>query len=414
MFRNAHTFLEQHQRTVRMSDSKISRVNWSEALLLFAPLALTAIRRSSTLLLTFAAFITLIKERQNLGKYWRAARIDPALIIGFVVLCGWAGISLLWSPLPGRGLKQLAFDFVLPLLSGLVLLVVPAQPRSSRSPIWFGLALALAGGIVALQLVFQFRLEALLNVKERALEAWRFNMVLVTFALFLPAFVMITRRAPLPACAAIATIMAAILLSQSATAKVAALIALFTFVAASLLPRRLSLFLFAGTLFGLLAVQPWQGQLVERGFEAAGKKEVLFLSAQERIVIWQATGAVALNAMPWGTGMGSSDAVVNTPFATAMPPELAVGLKQTHAHNAFLNIMMELGLPGLLGLAAIAFGVVRTLARLPKVLFVPAMMLGAQIIIVDLISHGAWQAWWFTAMMLGLLAIKQYRPDTAA
>ena len=128
-------------------------------------------------------------------------------------------------------------------------------------------------------------------------------------------------------------------------------------------------------------------------------------------MIWKASGAMALHALPWGTGMGSSDAVSETPFAKAMPPDLSVGLRQTHAHDAFLNVLMELGLPGLIGMGLVAFGVLRSAARMPKSAYAPAMALLAQVVIVDLISHGAWQAWWFTAIMLGVLALRTWTPD---
>jgi hypothetical protein len=71
---------------------------------------------------------------------------------------------------------------------------------------------------------------------------------------------------------------------------------------------------------------------------------------------------------------------------------------------------MELGVSAWTALVLIAFGVLRTLSRLPDALYAPVMALVAQIITVDLISHGAWQAWWFTAIMLEILALRQYAP----
>jgi hypothetical protein len=71
---------------------------------------------------------------------------------------------------------------------------------------------------------------------------------------------------------------------------------------------------------------------------------------------------------------------------------------------------MELGAPSWISLVLIAFGLLRILSRLPDVLFAPSMALLAQVTAVDLISHGAWQAWWFTAIMLGILALRQYAP----
>ena len=380
-------------------------------LLAFAPLAMAFVRRSSPLLLAATALASIVSARGQIREHWRAARFDPALLAGLGLLAFWAAVTLLWSPLPIRGLKQLAFDFLLPVAAGLVLLAQPRRPQSDRSLAWLLVPLALAGALVAAQLFFQLRIEAFFNAKERHNELWRFNMIVVTLALFLPALMMAMRRVPLMAASTALLIILAVTLSQSASAKMAVIAGLFAYALFRALPRRLSLSMTGVMLFALLAVQPWQGRLIEQGFAAAGKTDILFPSAKERIVIWKASGAMALHALPWGTGMGSSDAVSETPFAKAMPPDLSVGLRQTHAHDAFLNVLIELGLPGLIGMGLVAFGVLRSAARMPKSVYAPAMALLAQVVIVDLISHGAWQAWWFTAIMLGVLALRTWTPE---
>ena len=58
-------------------------------------------------------------------------------------------------------------------------------------------------------------------------------------------------------------------------------------------------------------------------------------------------------------------------------------------------------------MALIAFGLLRSIARLPEAMLAPALALLAQVVAVDLISHGAWQAWWFTAIMLSVLALRR-------
>lgn len=394
-------------------DFRIASQTWTRALLLLVPLVMAIARRASTLMLVVAAVATFIQNRKKIGQQWRAAAFDPALLAGLAILILWGGVSLFWSPLPTRGLKQLVFDFTIPVACGLWLLSATQSAPSLKATRWFALGVTTAAIGVALQLHFQFRIEALFNSSEQPGEAWRFNMVVVTYALFAPALLLIFRREPLAAGLALLAIVGASILSQSATSKTALIAGVFAYAFVRLLPRQLSLALFGVTLVGLLAIQPWQGRLFDQSLQATIQTERLFQSAKERIVIWQATGAVTLDALPWGTGMGSSDVVSERPFAKTLPPELWVGLRQTHAHNAFLNVLMELGLPGLIGMALIAFGLLRTLARLPHSLYAPSMALAAQVIMVDLVSHGAWQAWWFTAIMLGILALKQYAPANA-
>ncbi|MBS7804521.1 O-antigen ligase family protein [Rhizobiales bacterium TNE-4] len=391
-------------------DFKTAPHNWTRALLVLAPLAIAGARRSSTLLLAATAAATLFKTRKSALQQWRASGFDPVLLAGLAVLILWGCVSLLWSPLPARGLKQLAFDFATPLVCGLWLLSVPGSLATQKTICWFALSVAFAATLVALQLHFQFRIEAVFNAAEHHREAWRFNMVVVTYALLIPASLLILKRAPFAAGLSIVAIVGASILSQSATSKTALIAGVFAYALVLLLPRKLSLSLFGLALLGLLVLQPVQGQFIERSLQATIQTERLFQSAKERIVIWKATGAVAIDALPWGTGIGSSDAVSERPFAKTLPPDLWIGLRQTHAHNAFLNVLMELGLPGLIGMALIAFGLLRTLARLPHSLYAPSMALAAQVITVDLVSHGAWQAWWLTAIMLGILALKQYAP----
>jgi hypothetical protein len=381
-----------------------------DGLLILAPLSVSLVRRASTPLIATAALVMLIRNRNNFGQQLRTSNIDKVALSGLLLLFGYSVISLVWTPLPLRGAKQLVFDFILPCASGFVLLV--AQDRNaSRTNAWFFCgALLISGLLVAGQLHFKFRIETLFNPKEHYGELWRFNMVVVTLGLMMPALLIIARREPLLAIPSLAAITLSVALSQSATAKMMLMIGFAVFIVTSMLPRRFTLSLFGATLFILLTIQPWQGVLVEQALRAAGQYDTLFLSAKERIVIWQATGEIALHALPWGTGMGSSDAVSKLPYAQTMLPELWVGLRQTHAHDAFLNVWMELGLPGVLMLLWIAFGILRTMSRLPGTLYAPAMALAAQVVTVDLISHGAWQAWWFTAIMLGILALKNYAP----
>jgi hypothetical protein len=59
----------------------------------------------------------------------------------------------------------------------------------------------------------------------------------------------------------------------------------------------------------------------------------------------------------------------------------------------------------------VVFGLLRMASRLPTLIYAPAMSLLVQVVVIDLISHGAWQAWWFTAIMLGVLALRTWASD---
>jgi O-antigen ligase len=281
---------------------------------------------------------------------------------------------------------------------------MPAARKETR---WFALGLTFAAALVMAQLYFKFRIEVLLGDPEKHGEAWRFNMVVVTYALFVPALLAIVSREPVVVAVSLISIGVAIMLSQSATSKIALATAIIVYTIARLLPRKLTLAIFGFAILSLLAFQPWQGYLVDQALKVTNTYASLFSSGKERIVIWQATGEMTLRGLPWGFGVGSSDVVSETSIAKSLPPDVWVGLRQTHAHNAFLNVMLELGLPGLVGMLLIAVGLIRSLSRLSETVYAPSLALSAEVIVVDLISHGAWQAWWITGIMIAISALKQ-------
>ena len=387
---------------------------WARLCLLLTPLMMGLIRRSSTILLVATTAVTLVQHRKNIASQWRSASFDKLLVIGILLLTAWAATTLAWSALPARGFKQLFFDFLLPVLCGFWLLTLPNGQNHVQSTRWFALGLTAAAIIVTIQLYTQFRIEAAFSSLDELHIRSRFNMALVTYALFLPTLFSILKYNHLTTSAALAAILCTTMISHSASAKLALFVGATIYILASVIPRKISLSIFGVILFSVLFIQPWQGELVNQAFEQTGQYELLFESAKERITIWKASGIVTLNALPWGSGMGSSDAVSETVFAKGMDAHLKTGLYQTHAHNVFLNVWMELGIPGLIGMIIISIGILRSLARVPNTSYAASMALASQIVVVSLVSHGAWQAWWFTAIMLGILALKQYAPQTTS
>jgi O-antigen ligase len=63
-----------------------------------------------------------------------------------------------------------------------------------------------------------------------------------------------------------------------------------------------------------------------------------------RVYLNQTTAKVAMDYMPFGSGLGSYRVV----FDAAEDPNLVTSTRSTHAHNDYLEIALELGLPGVL------------------------------------------------------------------
>src|SRR5262249_28001349 len=75
-----------------------------------------------------------------------------------------------------------------------------------------------------------------------------------------------------------------------------------------------------------------------------------------RTLTWKGTTEMAMHNPMIGTGIGS--------FSTAYPPFAQVGFTE-HAHNSYLQIAAESGIPGLVFLVAAVFGVLNIGLRRP-------------------------------------------------
>ncbi len=122
-------------------------------------------------------------------------------------------------------------------------------------------------------------------------------------------------------------------------------------------------------------------------------------SGATRIGIWQETIKLIQQNPIFGYGndamlyLTNNEMIKNSLFRAG---ELKVG----HPHNAFLQIWLEYGLVGAALCSILLTLISLRIAKLSNQLRAIAITLFATIIVVSMVSHGAWQSWWLGSIIL--------------
>lgn len=195
--------------------------------------------------------------------------------------------------------------------------------------------------------------------------------------------------------------------------------------AAALARPRLALGIVAAITIGALALVPFAALAIPADAVLDGTAGPLPASWAQRLVAWRAASERALiDCFPWGCGadyarawrgLGEMIAVPNSPIAVPAMP--------LHPHNAFIQIWLELGLPGVIALSVAAAALFRALARLQSDAATSAAICGviAAAFFSVMLEASIWQAWRLAVFALaafgGAVSYKlgrQGRPTTLA
>lgn len=202
---------------------------------------------------------------------------------------------------------------------------------------------------------------------------------------------------------------AVLLLLPGESAKIAVVAAALAGGAALLAPRLAPRLLGAGLALAILLMPLVLGPVLARGVPAGG----IAPSAAHRLLIWDFAATRIAERPALGWGMEGSRAV---PGRDANPSPEALGrfglsnpaasrweLLPLHPHNGALQLWLELGLPGALSGAALAFllGLAAARAARPAVA-TAALAAGA---VTAMLSFGAWQEWWVGAELMAAAAL---------
>lgn len=122
-----------------------------------------------------------------------------------------------------------------------------------------------------------------------------------------------------------------------------------------------------------------------------------------RVAIWQSAGAHILDGLPFGFGADYCRAWKETaPMVDVPGAAVPLSLMPLHPHNMFLQIWLELGLPGVASLALFIHCGMRALRRAKPPTAIMAGIIGALAAILTsiLVEGSLWQVWRVAAMAL--------------
>ena len=206
---------------------------------------------------------------------------------------------------------------------------------------------------------------------------------------------------------ALAAIVAAAALMLSASALMAALVALVIYVIARFAPRCTAGAMMVGIVVIGVAI-PLATPSYDTVLSLHAEAPWIKYSGIHRLLIWRFAADRVAERPLLGWGMDSSRAMPGgkTDFNDILPtlhyPSGAEALP-LHPHDAALQWQLELGIPGLLlGLAIVVFILYRIGWRdeLPTHERAAALALCGSAHIVALLSFGVWQAWWQSTLWL--------------
>ncbi len=362
------------------------------------PILMVPSNRSSPACLVAAAAcclasVVLAGRFAQFADKLKALFLTPeAVVAGLFVV--WCAVSIGWSPAPRP--SWFAFgEVLLPVLAALVLVAGLGKP-----PTWFA-TLALVGLAITLcGLAFELRdglvLRKLFSGREFAFTLNR--PMVVALLVSIPLLEMLRRAGRNWRAAAIFVLLTIVIaMTASHSSKLGMLAALLALVATSFMPK-LSLRLGLVVILVLLAMAPRVGNIARAILPAHTLDTVEEGHPRERVIIWETFGEVAMLRPFRGIGFNASPNAGNSSVEQEVTPERREVLKWGHPHNVFLQIWAELGL---VGVVLTAIGIVllfRRLATIPPAVLPYRLAAVAAIASIGVVSHGAWQGWWFAAI----------------
>lgn len=364
------------------------------------PLAMVPSSKSSPLLLGIAAALAFAACAAAGSLRLAGIRAAIALASPFgitaLLLLGLMVAGIPFAHAPATSAEQFAqFAAVIGIGAVLALLFPEIAPR--RRAILFTAGALLSAALIYVDLKTGLWLRTITGGR---VQTYSYNRGLVTLVVLvwpLLALILASRKLWLiPPLAVLVPL--AVLTGDSGAAVVALAAGIVVLPIAALLPR-LSWSLGLGGLLIVLAAQPWIGSLMRRMLGQGFHERFAEAHSDDRVNIWLSFEAAARAKWLTGSGFGASLNMQNAPVAALVPPDRVTLLGASHPHNGFLQVWVELGLIGA-SLAAVLIALLfRAVAGMRPGLQPFALTCIAVCAVVTLVSHGAWQAWWWAAML---------------
>jgi len=317
----------------------------------------------------------------------------PPLVVVLMALALWAGVSAVWSFEPARALALVARLAGVAMTGAGLLFAVSRLESPYRHHAFNGLL----GGVIA---GLAMLLTGFLYAKLTGDSLWGTyffdplttlnNGAVAINLLAWPAMAIAGRRNTIAAVMVAAFSYAGFLFLSSGAALLVPVVGLAGFAVVWVWGRRGALAL--GVIVPVLILAA--PQIVSHGLSADAVEQIserIPPSAAHRLAMWSFAVEKIDEKPIWGWGMDASRFIPQTDRRLSPNMELM----PLHPHNAFLQVRMELGLPGAILVAALVGLLFSGIGRAGD-RFSGAMLAGAvgAYLTVAAISYGVWQNWW--------------------
>lgn len=376
------------------------------------PICAVAVPRAVVVLLVGAAVLAALVAGP---KVWSTARqglwtyLDPRLVLALSALILWCAAASLWGFDPPRALLlvlRLSCLFAAALAIHVLLTAADAATRRRLGQfLTAGICVALA--LAAFEILFGFPIGHFKNSTQDYAPAdslWLNRGATALSILVWPAAGHLWRRGAKGAALALPTVALGALAFLDSLAAILALLFAGLIVSAVLLwPRSGRSLLIAATLAATIGSPIAAHQLYAWDWQDS---EWLPFSAQHRVEIWHATANSAVEKPLVGWGFDTSRdlaRIAKTPDPSGRMPGAL------HPHNAPLQILVELGLVGMLIALGLVWTLIQGIERLPDRDRPFAGGAYAASLVVACTAFGLWQNQWIallacTAVVVAALA----------
>ena len=154
----------------------------------------------------------------------------------------------------------------------------------------------------------------------------------------------------------------------------------------------------------IVIIQPWWGDILANIIPQS-LLDIMKDSARERLLIWSAYGEIVRVSPIWGIGFAETSFVKELPIFLEISKGAQEKLIAPHPHNNFLQIWVELGLPGIVIFWIFVMRAARYLSKLPEKILPLGFSFLCSTTAAALVFDAAWRQWWITSIGIGVLII---------
>ena len=327
----------------------------------------------------------------------RAAAKHPAVVLAAAFL-GLLVLSTLWSPNPGRGGLYAVQMAGTGLAAALCLAAIGSGVASAPRAVAVAGVLAASGAVIVADSAADGSLRGTLGLST---DIFRLNRAAVFIVLLLPLATWLAAREGrrwllVPAWGLGVW---AVISSESESAKLALLLVGGTLPLTLLWPTA-GAWVIGAAVAGATLAMPVIALHINAAIPDAIHTAVGYGTLTIRGEIWQAYSSLIEARPVLGFGVEAGHVAAFLPQALDLTPEERGFLGWSHPHNGVLQIWFELGAAGALLFALWTVLLVRQIARSagPLAPYALATFMAAYAVFV--VSHGAWQAWWWAVLAL--------------